>query len=194
MIDLAQIEGATPLGPDDLRGLKQSSITTQGDLNLAEEANILAALTWTRRRRRASLLTRDFLLDLHRRMFGDVWDWAGQWRRRETNIGVAPSTVPMRTEALLQDAAYWVANTTYQPDELAIRFHHQLVLIHPFPNGNGRHSRLMADLLAEQLAQLPFSWGGMSLVEAGDTRRAYIDALRHADRGDIAPLLGFARA
>ena len=126
MIDLQQIDGATPLGPDELLGLKLSSISTQGDLNVAEEANILAALAWTRRRRKTSLLTREFVLTLHRRMFADVWDWAGKWRQRETNIGVAPNTVPARTEALLQDAAYWIEHSVYPADELAVRFHHQL--------------------------------------------------------------------
>lgn len=194
MIDLSQIDGATPLGPDELRGLKLSSIVTQADLNVAEEANILSALTWSRRRRKTSLLTRDFIITLHRRMFGDVWDWAGEWRRRETNIGVQPNTIPVRVQALLQDADYWIENGTYDADELAIRFHHQLVLIHPFANGNGRHSRLMADLLAEQLQQPVFTWGGVSLVAATDTRRTYNKALRAADQGDIASLLAFARA
>lgn len=194
MIELQQSEGSTPLGPDELLGLKPPSIATQGDLNAAEEANILAAIVWTRRRRRRSPLTRDFVLDLHRRMFADVWDWAGKWRLRETNIGVAPHTVPARTEALLQDAAYWIEHSVYPPDELAVRFHHQLVLIHPFANGNGRHSRLMADVLAEQLGRPVFSWGSDSLVAANDTRRTYLLALRTADQHDIAPLLAFARS
>ncbi len=140
------------------------------------------------------MLDRAFLLNLHRRMFGDVWTWAGAWRRRETNIGVSPNVIPTRTEGLLRDAQYWVEHTTYVPDELAVRFHHQLVLIHPFPNGNGRHSRMMADLLIVQLGGRVFSWGGKSLAGPNDTRRSYINTLKQADLGDIRPLVDFARS
>ena len=188
------VPDATPLGPDELAGLKLPWVITQADLNAAEEANILKAIAWTERRRRTPLLDRMFLLDLHRRMFGDVWAWAGTWRRRETNIGVAPNTVPVRVQALLQDGGYWIDNEIFQPDELALRVHHQLALIHPFPNGNGRHSRLMADLLIEELGGQPFSWGGHGLTNATDTRRSYIRALKAADGGDIDPLLAFARS
>jgi Fic-DOC domain mobile mystery protein B len=127
-------------------------------------------------------------------MFGDVWRWAGTWRRVETSIGVDPITIPMRLEQLLDDARYWVANTSFEPHEIAARLHHQMVLIHPFPNGNGRHTRLMADLLLMQLKHEAFSWGGSDLSAPDDTRTRYIGALRSADRGDLRPLLAFARS
>ena len=189
-----QIDDATPLTPDTLSGLRLASVLTQADLNAAEEANILKAVSWTQRRRRTPLLDRSFVLGLHRRMFDDVWTWAGKWRKRETNIGVLPNTIPVRVEALLQDAGYWIDHEVFGIDELAVRFHHQLVLIHPFVNGNGRHSRMMADLLIEQLGGRPFSWGSRNLVDPTATRRSYIGALKAADAGDIVPLLAFARS
>jgi len=39
-----------------------------------------------------------------------------------------------------------------------------------------------------------FDWGRNSLIEVGETRRRYIDALRAADGHDIEPLLAFARS
>lgn len=193
-VNFDQIDDATPLTPDALSGLRLASVLTQADLNAAEEANILKAVSWTQRRRRTPLLDRPFVLGLHRRMFDDVWTWAGKWRNRETNIGVLPNTIPVRVEALLQDAGYWIDHEVFGIDEIAVRFHHQLVLIHPFVNGNGRHSRMMADLLIEQLGGRPFSWGGRNLADPTATRRSYIGALKAADAEDIVPLLAFARS
>ncbi|MBI4923888.1 MAG: mobile mystery protein B [Devosia nanyangense] len=193
-VKLTVVEGATPLDPDTLAGLKPTYLSNQAELDAAEEANILRALNWAGRERGRDLLRLDYVLQLHRRMFGDVWTWAGTWRRRQTNIGVAPATIPERTQALLSDARYWLANTTYDPDELAVRLHHQMVFIHPFANGNGRHTRLLADLLVASLNRPVFSWGGRSLSAPGELRRSYIDALQRADHGDIVPLLAFARS
>ena len=192
-VELADAQGATPLDPDTLSGLKLSHIATQAHLNTAEEANVLSALAWSKRSRSNDILSRAFIQSLHKRMFGDVWRWAGIWRKRETSIGVDPATIPPRVEALLGDVRYWAANATFDRDEIAIRLHHQLVSIHPFPNGNGRHTRLMADLLVGRLGGAPFSWGGANLSAAGDVRERYIDALRSADRGDLSSLLAFAR-
>ena len=167
-------EGATPLLPDDLRGLKLASVITQADLNAAEEANILAGMNWSRRTRRTDLLSRAFILELHKRMFRDVWLWAGTWRTRQTNIGVEANAVPSRVEALLRDVAFWLEAKTYDTDEIAVRLHHQLVYIHPFPNGNGRHTRLMADLLLQRQGQAPMSWGRGDLSSPSETRKTYI--------------------
>jgi Fic-DOC domain mobile mystery protein B len=166
----------------------------QADLDEAEASNILGAVEWARRSRRRDILHRSFVLELHRRMFGDVWLWAGTWRQRQTNIGVEPATVPMRVEGLLNDVRYWLSQQIYDRDELAIRLHHQMVLIHPFPNGNGRHTRMMADLLRARLGAAPFSWGGASLSAASEVRERYIDSLHAADGGDLDPLLAFARS
>jgi Fic-DOC domain mobile mystery protein B len=190
-------EDATPLEAEEREQLLQSWITHRADLNRAEEANILAGAVWARGRRSrrpADLLEARFVPQLHKRMFGDVWKWAGTWRTTARNLGVDAYRIGMDVAALLDDARYWVEHETYPPDELAVRLHHRLVAIHPFPNGNGRHSRLMADLLVERLGATPFSWGGRSLADQGDLRQRYIAALRAADNHDIGPLLVFARS
>lgn len=185
--------GSTPLPPVDQKGLRLSWITTREELNEAEQVNILAGRAWALRSR-ADLTAETYLMRLHKRMFGDVWSWAGKFRLRETNIGVLPHDIPIRLRQFLGDVAYWVAHETYPPDELAIRFHHGLVLIHPFTNGNGRHTRLAADLMCRQLGREPFTWGRNGLDTAGETRQTYLAALRLADQHDLAPLLAFARS
>jgi Fic-DOC domain mobile mystery protein B len=132
--------------------------------------------------------------DLHRRMLGDVWRWAGKFRTSERNIGIAHWEIPVALRILLEDTKAWIGYKTYPPDEIAVRFHHRLVQIHPFPNGNGRHSRLMADLLVMQLGGERFSWGRESLGDAGEVRTSYIKALKAGDDHDIGPLLAFARS
>jgi Fic-DOC domain mobile mystery protein B len=191
---LPEPEGATPLGPEELAGLKPTWISNRQELNEAEQANILAGLAWTGRTRRADLLSEAFICALHRAMFADVWAWAGGFRRRETNIGVEPNTIRASVRELLDTARYWQDSSTFPPDEFAVRFHHRLVQIHPFPNGNGRHTRVMADLLIERSGGTPFTWGRDKLTADGPTRSAYIAALRQADALDIGPLLAFARS
>ena len=194
MIDIfAGPEGSTPLHPHDQRGLRQSWIVTRNDLNAAEQANILAGRAWALRSRTA-LTSENYLRRLHARMFGDVWAWAGKLRVVETNVGAPPHEIPIRLRQFLNDVDYWIANQTYASDELAARFHHGLVLIHPFTNGNGRHTRLAADLMCRQLGVVAFTWGRQSIDLPGDTRRAYLGALRAADNHDFAPLLAFVRS
>jgi len=185
---------ATPLEPAEREGLRQTWIITRADLNAAEQANIDAGAAWAFRRRTADILTDGFLTQLHKRMFGAVWAWAGQYRRTERNIGIDAYRIAAELRSLLDDVRYWIDHHTYPADEIAIRFHHRLVAIHPFPNGNGRHARMMADLVAARLAREPFSWGGGDLRDIGTLRRTYIDALRAADGHDIVPLLVFARS
>jgi Fic-DOC domain mobile mystery protein B len=131
--------------------------------------------------------------ELHKRMLGDVWRWAGDFRRTERNLGIPHYEIPVALRQLLEDTKAWIQLNSYPPDEIAVRFHHRLARIHPFPNGNGRHARLMADLLVMQLGQKRFSWGRANLQQAGNVRRRYIDALHAADNHDIGPLLAFAR-
>lgn len=194
MTDLfAGPDGATPLSPQDQRGLLQTWITTRADLNIAEQANILAGRAWAYRSR-VALTSEAYLARLHKNMFGDVWSWAGKWRMTETNIGVLPHEIAPRLRQFLGDTGYWLDHTSYPPDELAARYHHGLVQIHPFANGNGRHTRLAADLLCRQLGVAPFTWGRNSLDEMGETRQAYLAALRAADQYDFGPLLAFVRS
>lgn len=198
MTDLFQEPNdATPLAPEERAGLLQAWITNRQDLNEAEEANIIDGAAWARRRRGqkpADLLTEDFAKTLHKQMLGDVWNWAGTYRQTERNIGIDAFRIPAEMAVLLDDVRFWVGHETYPPDEIAVRLHHRLVAIHPFPNGNGRHARLMADLLIERLGGEPFSWGGGSLADVGTLRARYVTALQAADNHDIGPLLEFARS
>lgn len=187
-------DDATPLGPDERAGLKQSWITTRADLNAAEQDNIDKAVAWAFRNRRVKILTVDFSTKLHRRMFGDVWTWAGVYRRTELNIGITPHRIAEEAALAFDDARFWTGNHSYAPDEIAVRLHHRLVFIHPFANGNGRHARLMADLLIRQLGRTAFTWGGGALSDIGEIRRAYIGALRAADANNYVSLIAFARS
>ncbi len=187
-------DGATPLEPEERKGLLQTWITYRSELNEAEQANIAAGVAWAHRQRRRDILAEAFIKQLHGRMFGDVWAWAGDFRRTERNIGIDPARIPVELRRVLDDARYWVENETYPPDETAVRLHHRLVAIHPFPNGNGRTTRLIADLLAVRLKQETFTWGRVSLTDVSETRARYIAVLRAADDHDITPLLEFARS
>lgn len=187
--------GATPLDPDEAAGLLPAHITTQGDLNVWEQTNILQGELWAAKQGKRDLLDEGFVRELHRRMFDQTWKWAGTFRSSNKNIGVDWLQIAMQLRNLLDNTRYQVEYRVFSADELAVRFHHQLVAIHPFPNGNGRHARLMADLLVQRLGKLRFSWGGnQSLVDAGEVRRAYIEALQAADKHNVALLLAFARS
>lgn len=198
MIGLEEPDGATPLDHDDAEGLIPQHVATRAELNQAEFENLLASLPWARslaaRVEPVELLEPRRLFELHRRMFGDVWRWAGQQRRRETNIGVDPVQIIEQVRVALDDAAFWHAQQTYAPDEIAVRLHHRLVAIHPFPNGNGRCTRLMADLYLRSAGEPELTWGGRELDRAGVLRSSYLRALRAADAGDLEPLLAFVRA
>lgn len=198
MTDLFQEpDDATPLDPALRDGLLQTWITSRADLNEAEQENIVKGAAWARRRRGAKavdLLSEEYVKTLHKQMFGDVWKWAGTYRQNELNIGIAPHRVPAEMPAMLDDVRYWVEHNTYPPDEIAVRLHHRLTQIHAFPNGNGRHARMMADLLIERLDGEPFSWGGGGLADVGTLRDRYVTALRAADNHDIGPLMGFVRS
>lgn len=186
-------DAATPLGTEEREGLIPSYITLRGELNEAEQANIVEAREWAFARRR-DVLDEAFLNKLHKRMLGRVWRWAGSFRRTEKNIGIDPARIPVALRQLLDDCRYRIDQASYPADEIAARFHHRLVQIHPYPNGNGRHARLAADLLLRALGRPPFTWGSASLTDAGQTRQDYVAALRAADNHDIAPLLAFVRS
>lgn len=186
-------DAARPLTPEEMSGLIPAHIAYRRELNEAEQENIARAQDWALGGKR-DLLSEKFIRDLHRRMLGDVWRWAGKFRVTERNIGMPFYEIPTALRQLLGDTKAWIEYKSYPPDEIAVRFHHRLVQIHPFPNGNGRHARLMADLLVMGLGQARFSWGRESLQDAGATRRRYITALQAADNHDIGSLLAFARS
>ena len=184
----------TPLTDEEREQLIPAYITLRHELNEAEQINIGQALRWATARKKRDVLEQNFLRQLHKRMFGDVWRWAAQYRTSARNIGVDAYRITMDVHQAIDDACYWIEHKTYPPDEIAVRFSHRLVVIHPFPNGNGRISRLIGDLLAQQLEQESFTWGRANLIDAGETRARYIEALRAADNHDIKPLLLFARS
>jgi len=189
-------EDATPLEPQERDDLLQTWITHRRDLNEAEEASILKGVAWAKRWKLTipSLLTDEFVVTLHKKMFGDVWSWAAGYRDTERNIGIPAYEIPMAIRTPLGDALYWVQYKSFEPDEVAVRYYHRLVAIHPFPNGNGRHSRQMADLLIKLIGSEPFSWGGGKLTDTGELRRTYVAVLRAADEHDINSLLAFVRS
>ena len=189
-------EGATPLDPDERKGLRLKHITTRGELDELEQANIQTGLQWLSRSRQKDILSDDFLRMLHKRLFGEVWDWAGTYRRTEKNIGIDPLHIGVELRILVDDARYWAGHDTYPPLEAAARFHHRMVQIHPFPNGNGRHARIAADLYLERyFGHEPIEWThGFDLQLDNARRTAYIAALRAADGGDYEPLLEFVGA
>lgn len=186
-------DGATPLDPDEMRGLKFPHVTTRRELDHLEQVNIESGLAWLGRKKTIDVLSEGFTRDLHKKLFGDVWKWAGTFRNSEKNIGIDPRQISVQFRQLIDNAQYWVAHGTYEPLEAAARFHHQLVYIHLFPNGNGRHARIMADAILTKLFNIdPIDWaGGYNLQSMNTRRQQYILALRAADRGDYGPLLSF---
>lgn len=183
--------GATPIDPDEASGLIPSHLTLQRELNEYEEANILEAVAWLGGRRRGDPLDDRFVHIVHGRMFGQTWKWAGQARRSEKNIGVPWTEIGVRLRQMLDDVRAQVQHRAYSPTEIAARYHHRLVSVHVFPNGNGRHARLMTDLLLSDLAGPRFEWGRGPLTAATELRERYISALRAADVGDYRQLFQF---
>jgi Fic-DOC domain mobile mystery protein B len=196
LIDLEQPEGATPLDPDEANGLIPQHIWTQGQLNEWEQANILDAEKWLNRQRfhLAKVTTTDFIKKLHVRMFGKTWTWAGAFRQSNKNIGVDKFEIAVSLYNLLDDVRYQIECQSYSIAELAARFHHRLVLVHPFANGNGRHARMMTDIILLSQGQKRFTWGrAKNLGEVSPVRERYIKALRAADQHNYESLIAFVQ-
>jgi len=196
-LDFELVNGQTPLDEEEKDGLLISTITTHGELDEFEQLNIEKAIRWTLSRKFKSdqILTEKFVKLVHKKMYGDVWVWAGEFRKTNKNIGVDRYQIAIELQKLIGDCKFWIINGTYPPDEIAVRFKHRIVQIHCFSNGNGRHSRLMGDLIIEKVFGNPvFTWGANAdLAKAGDTRATYLAAIKAADLEDIQPLLKFAR-
>lgn len=196
-LDINYIDGQTPLSEEEKDGLKIPSITTREELDEFEQLNIEKAIQWTfgKKIKAEELLSEKFVKDLHKRMYGDVWKWAGSFRNSEKNLGIKCYLIPVQFKQLIDDAKFWYKNNSFPSAEIAIRFKHELVSIHCFPNGNGRHSRLMADLIMEKLFGEQFlSWGSSNLVNVTDKRKEYISALKLADKRQIQSLISFAKS
>ncbi len=185
-------EANTPLEEEEREALIPTHVTRRAELNELEQIGITDADRWAFSRKRRKIVDTAFLKTLHKVMFKDIWRWAGEFRTTPRNIGVDAYRIATEVHNLVGDVIYWIDHETYPADEIAVRFHHRLVSIHAFPNGNGRHARLAADLLMVQLGQPRFSWGGGDLVEAAGLRSQYIQALRAADEHDVTQLLAFA--
>lgn len=197
-LDFESDSGQTPISEEEKEGLRISTITTHHELNEFEQQNIEKAVRWTisQKFKMDQILTEDFVKLVHKKMYSDVWTWAGEFRKTNKNIGVDRYQVAIELRKLLDDCKYWITNSTYPPDEIAVRFKHRIVQIHCFSNGNGRHSRLMGDIIIEHIfGNAVFSWGANTdLAKAGDTRATYLVAVKAADHGDINLLLEFARS
>ena len=192
MIEFEYPDGATPIDLDEAEGLLLTHITTRGELDRWEQDNILEAKAWTEKAKPSDILNEKFIKTLHKKMFGNVWKWAGQFRQSDKNIGVPWHQVPTSLLNLCEDTALWIKLQEESLDLVASRFHHRLVSIHPFPNGNGRHAREMTNLLLKNILKQPvFTWGRKNLSEAGNIRKQYIESLQSADKGDYEPLLAF---
>ncbi len=196
-LDFEYGEGQTALDDDEKEGLLIPTIATRGELDEFEQQNIEQAILWTLKRtfKPDAIFKEEFVKSVHKRMYGDIWAWAGEFRKTNKNIGVDKWQIPTDLHNLLDDAKYWIENGTFSPDELAVRFKHRIVSIHCFPNGNGRHSRLMADIIVNKLFKQPvFTWGAANLVKGGDARAEYLKAVKAADNGEIEHLMKFARS
>lgn len=196
-LDLEYIDGQTPLDEEETEGLRISTIATRGELDEFEQQNIEQAVQWTLGRsfKPEKIFSEEFVRMVHKRMYADVWAWAGEFRKTNKNVGVDKWQIPIELRCLLDDVRFWHENNTFPPDEIAVRFKHRMVSIHCFSNGNGRHSRLMADIVIEKIYKLPvFTWGAASLSSEEDTREAYLRAVKVADQGDFSLLLAFARS
>jgi Fic-DOC domain mobile mystery protein B len=189
--------GQTPISAEEMEGLLIKTISTKAELNEFEQNNIELAVEWSMKQnfQEKKILTIDFILEVHRRMFNRTWEWAGKIRRTNKNIGVDKYYILSELNVLMEDCRYWIAHQSFPEDEIAVRFKHRLVSIHPFPNGNGRHSRMCADIVISHVFNRNvFSWGGFDLAAPGVMRKKYLAALYAADQGDIQPLVLFSRS
>lgn len=188
--------GATPLDPDEIQGLIPAHITTHADLNEWEQNNILEAELWITQRslKPDVILQQHFIRSLHKLMLAKTWRWAGQFRKSEKNIGIHWGMIATQLQISLDNTLHQIHHQTYSMIEIATRFHHRMVAIHPFVNGNGRHARLLTDALLLSLKQPRFTWGNTNLIKASQTRAQYIAALRAADQYNYNLLMEFVQS
>lgn len=188
--------GQSPISEEEKADILLPTISTRGELDEFEQANIVKAIEWSMKKKFSvnEILSIEFIKELHKRMFSEVWGWAGSFRGSNKNLGVDKYLVEQELYKLNDDCRYWIVNNSYPEDEIAVRYKFRMVAIHPFPNGNGRHSRIIGDILSSHVLNRPvFAWGGKGIEKEGEVRRNYLDALHRADQGDLKPLLEFAR-
>lgn len=196
-LELTYGEGQTPLEEEEKEGLLVKTISTREELDELEQLNIQDAVEWTLRRKfnQGEILTEKFINGLHKRMYREVWRWAGEFRKTNKNIGVDKNSIPTALRQLIDDCNYWIEQSVYNPDEIAVRFKHEIVKIHCYSNGNGRHSRLIGDVIISHLfGGKVFSWGNGNLSKDGEVRKRYLEAVRASDNREYDLLLKFARS
>jgi Fic-DOC domain mobile mystery protein B len=196
-LELYYINGQTPLDEDEKEGILIKTISTRGELDEFEQLNIEEAKAWLLKTKLSTyrIISEEFVKELHSKMFGTVWRWAGSYRNTNKNIGVDKFEIPIQVRLLLDNTKYWIEQKTFSEDEIAIRFSHRLVQIHLFPNGNGRHSRLIADVLINKgFGKDEFTWDSTNITTPGNVRSSYLNALRNADDGEFTDLITFARS
>lgn len=196
-LDFELVDGQTPLDEDEIEGLLILSVSTRSELDEFEQLNIEKAYEWLLKKTFTveKVLTEEFVKELHRKMYSDIWKWAGDFRTTEKSIGCDPVVISIELKNLIDDAKYWIENKMFSDDEVSIRFSHRIVKIHCFSNGNGRHSRMITDLLIEKcFNQSSFSWGGKNLVKHEEARKLYLKALQDADENNYTKLIDFARS
>ncbi len=190
--------GATPLGPDERADLLLTHVETREELNELENANILQGISWLSSLPALTvdeLLSMAFFEELHKRLLGEVWAWAGSYRTRELNIGCDPFHIRTNLFNLLEDIKCWIEFNHFDSLELSARIQHRLVLIHPFPNGNGRHSRIFTDCVRGMILEKPtLRWAEGNLDQQTEEREQYISSLRQADRGDYQTFIDYLRS
>ncbi|MEP7257880.1 MAG: mobile mystery protein B [Flavitalea sp.] len=190
-------DGQTPLEENEKEGLLIKTISTRSELDEFEQQNIEKAVLWTMKRKfkAVDILSESFIKELHRKMYADVWKWAGEFRKTNKNLGVDKLEISVELRKLIDDCIFWIDKKSFDDDEIAVRFKHRLVSIHCFANGNGRHSRLIADIISEQIFKKPvFSWGAANLVKQGDARKTYLNTVKAADKGNYDLLIAFSRS
>jgi Fic-DOC domain mobile mystery protein B len=196
-LNLVYIEVQTPLDEEEKEGLLITTISTREELDEFEQYNIEKAIQWiySRKLKKEQLLSEKFIKELHKKMYSDVWRRSGKFRTSEKNLGIASYKIATELKILMDDCLFWIENNTFEPVEIAVRFKHKLVSIHCFSNGNGRHSRLMADLIMEKFFGKPIlGWGRNNLVQQNNTRDFYIKAVKLADKNEFQTLIEFAQS
>jgi len=135
---------------------------------------------------------------LHKQWLGEVYSWAGEYRRVNIGKGGFAFAMAAQVSRLMEEferkvlAVYTPCNFN-DPEKiieaLAVA-HCELVLIHPFRDGNGRLSRLLSTLMALQAGLPLLDFSGIE----GKARQAYFLAVQASMGNDYEPMKKVFRA
>jgi Fic-DOC domain mobile mystery protein B len=192
--NLIDRDGSTPLDHDQIKGIRFAHLTTMGELDELEDENIQRGLEWLNHQKTKDYLSIEFLCKLHEKLFGEVWKWAGKFRTVEVNISkYRHHDVRPQLHNFFEDIKLWISGGKMSWDEISAEMHHRLVTIHPFPNGNGRTTRIFTEYVQKRNQQQVTSWGSTRKIDQKKRRDDYIKALRLADIGDFRALIDFMK-